>query len=210
MQELTKEVVSTLTNMTPEKQRHVLTLFQAKLAETNVHPEGPAFLSSPCHAWILPEDDIQRVPQIGTPTQDQQRVAPSAEQRVGTTPEIRAIQDLRRMSDAPPIMNAPNPTTKRALKTTKRVHRSLTQNNVPGTVPPITPAIPRCPVPTDDAATPVRRSPRLGMTAQRIHATKRTKKIPKVRFVPIAGRLRNHNRISQQAMNFLTDEVWNN
>jgi hypothetical protein len=68
MQELTKEVVSTLTKMTPEKQRRVLTLFQAKLAETNVHPEGPAFLSSPCHAWILPEDDIQRVPQIGTPT----------------------------------------------------------------------------------------------------------------------------------------------
>jgi hypothetical protein len=107
-------------------------------------------------------------------------------------------------------MNAPNPTTKRALKTTKRVHRRLTRNNVPGTVPPITPAIPRRPIPTDDAATPVRRSPRLGTTAQCIQATKLTKKIPKVLFVPIAGRLRNHNIISQQAMNFLTDKVWNN
>jgi hypothetical protein len=66
------------------------------------------------------------------------------------------------------------------------------------------------PVPTDDAATPVRRSPRLGTTAQRIQATKIPKKIPKVHFVPIAGRLRNHNVISQQAMNFLTNEVWNN
>ncbi len=62
------------------------------------------------------------------------------------------------MSDAPPIMNAPNPTT----------------------------------------------------TAKRIKATKLTKKIPNVCFVPIAGRLRNHNIISQQAMNFLTDKVWNN
>jgi hypothetical protein len=174
MQELTNEVVSTLKNMTPEKQRRVLTLIQAKLADTTVHPEGPAFLSSPCHAWILPEDDLQRVPQIRTPTQEQQRVAPSAEQRVGTTTGITEIQDLCRMSDAPPIMNAPNPTTKRALKTTKRVHWRLTRNNVPGTVPPITPAIPRRPVPTDDAVTPVQRSPRLGTTAPCIHATKIT------------------------------------
>jgi hypothetical protein len=175
-----------------------------------IHPEGPAFLSSPCHAWILPEDDFQRVPQLRTPSQEQQRVASSAEQRVGTTPDITAIQDLCRMSDAPPKMNAPNPTTKRALKSTKWVHRRITRNNVPGTVPPITPVIPRRPIPTDDAATPVRRSPRQSTTAQRIKATKLPKKIPKVRFVPIAGRLRNHNIISQQAMNFLTDEVWNN
>jgi hypothetical protein len=141
LQELTQEVVSTLKNMTPEKQRRVLTLFQAKLADTTIHPEGLAFLSSPCHAWILPEDDFQRVPQLRTPTQEQQRVALSDEQRVGTTPDISAIQDLRRMSDAPPIMNAPNPTTKRALQSTKRVHRRITRNNVPGTVPPITPAI---------------------------------------------------------------------
>ena len=130
--------------------------FQAKLMDTTIHPEGPAFLSSPCHAWILPEDDFQCVPKLRTPTQEQQRVAPSAKQRVGTTQETTTmVQDLRQMSNAPPIMNAPNPTTKRALKSTKRVHRRLTRNNVPGTVPPIIPAIPRRPVPTDDAATPV-------------------------------------------------------
>jgi hypothetical protein len=209
MQELTNEVVSTLKNMTPEKQRRVLMLFQAKLANTSVHPGGPAFLMSPCHAWILPEEDIQRVPQPRTPTQDQQRVAPSAEQRVGTTPDITVFHDLCRMSNAPPIMNAPNPTTKRALQSTKRVHRRITQNNVPGTIPPITPAIPRHPIPTADAATPVRRSPHLGKTAQRIQNTRLLKRIPKVRFVPIAGQLQNHV-ISQQAMNFLTNEVWNN
>ena len=221
MQELTNEVVSTLKTMTPKKQRKVITLVQAKLANMNVHPEGPAFLSSPCHAWMLPNDNIQQVPQIQIrpPTQDQQRVAPSAEQRVGTTdpsaeqrvgttPTIKATQDLRRISNAPPIMNAPNPTTKRALKTTKRVHMRRTRNNIPGTVPLITPAIPQNTVPPDDTATPVRRSPRRSTTAQRIQAAKRTKQIPKIRFVPIKGRLRNHNIISRQAINFLTDKVW--
>jgi hypothetical protein len=196
--------------MTPEKQRRVLSLFQAKLADTTTRPEGPAFLSSPCHAWILPEDDFQQVPQLRAPTQDQQRVAPSTEQRMGTTPDITAVQDLRRMSNTPPIMNAPNPTTKRALKSTKWVHRRITRNNVPGTIPPITPTIPQCPIQTADAATPVRRSPRLGKMAQRILTTRLPRKIPKVRFIPITGRLRNHNINSQQAMNFLTDEVWNN
>jgi len=107
-------------------------------------------------------------------------------------------------------MNVPNPTTKQALKSTKRVHRCITRNNVPGTVPPITPAIPQHPIPTADSATLVRRSPHLGKTAQCIHDVRLLKRIPKVRFVPIADRLRNHNVISQQAMNFLTDEVWNN
>ncbi len=114
------------------------------------------------------------------------------------------------MSDAPPIMNAPNPTTKRALKTTKRVHRRITRNNVPGTVPPITWALPRRPPPTATKATPVRQSPRLGKTAQRIHDTRLPQRISKVRFISIAGWLRNHNIISQQAINFLTNEVWNN
>jgi len=112
--------------MTAEKQRRVLTLFESKLSDATEIHEGPAFLTSPCHAWILPEDDVQQVPQLRVPTQDQQRVAPSAEQRVGITPEIPSLQDLRRMSNTPPIMNAPNPTTKRALKSTKRVHRRIT------------------------------------------------------------------------------------
>ena len=155
MKELTNEVVSTLKNMTAEKQRCVLTLFKSKLSNTTVQHERPAFLTSPCHAWILPEEDFQCVPQLRVPMQDQQRVATSAEQRVGTTWEITTMQDLCRMSNAPPIMNAPNPTTKRALKSTKRVHRRITRKNVPGTVTPITPTLPRRPVPTATAATPV-------------------------------------------------------
>ena len=82
---LTNKVVLTLKNMTAEKQQRVLTLFILKLSDAMVHPEGPAFLKSPCHAWLLPVKDLQRVPQVRAPTQGQQRLAPSAEQRVGTT-----------------------------------------------------------------------------------------------------------------------------
>ena len=112
MRELTNDVVSMLKNMTAEKQQRVLTLFKSKLSDAMVQHEGPAFLTSPCHAWILPEDDVQRVPQLRVPTQDQQRVALSTEQRVGSTPEIPTLQDLCRMSNAPPIMKAPNLTMK--------------------------------------------------------------------------------------------------
>ena len=218
MRELTNEVVSTLKHMTAEKQKRVLTLFKSKLSDVTVQPEAPAFLTSPCHAWILPDEDFQGVPRLWAPTQDQQRVAQSEEQRVGTTPEMTPVLDLRRMSNAPPIMIAPNPTTKRALKFTKQVHRHITRNNIPGTVPPTTPAIPRHPIPPATNAPSEKRSPRLGKTAQRIQDTRLPKRIPKVhfvripkvRFVRIAGRLRNHNVISQQAMNFLTDKVWNN
>ena len=107
-------------------------------------------------------------------------------------------------------MNAPNPTTKWALKSTKRVHQRLTRNNVPGTVPPITRTLPRCSLPPATEATPVRQSPRLGKTAQHIHDTRLPRRILTVRFVPIVGRLHNHNIISQQAINFLTDKVLNN
>jgi hypothetical protein len=107
-------------------------------------------------------------------------------------------------------MNAPNPTMKQALKTTKRIHWRITQDNVPGTIPSITRALPWRPPPTATKATPVRQSPWLGKTAQCIHDTRLPQRIPKVRFVPIAGQLHNHNIISQHAINFLTNKVWNN
>jgi hypothetical protein len=185
-------------------------LVQRKLSKKAICPGGPAFLTSPCHAWILPEGDEQQVPQAVALMQDQQRVVTSREQRVGPTHEIILIEDLSQMSNPPAIMNAPNPTTKRALKLTKRVHCWLTRNNVPGTDPPITRAPPWRPPPTATKATPVRQSPWLGKTAQRIQNARLPKPIPKVQFVPIVGRLRNHSLISQEAINFLTDKVWNN
>jgi hypothetical protein len=114
------------------------------------------------------------------------------------------------MSNALPIMNAPNPTTKWVLKLTKRVHRQLTRNNISRTVPPITRGPSQHPPPTATKATPVQRSPWLGKTAPCIHDASLPQTISKVCFAPIAGRLRNHNIISQQALNFLSNKVWNN
>ena len=50
VQELTNKVVSTLKNMTEEKQQRVLTLVKLKLSDAMVQPEGQAFLTSPYHA----------------------------------------------------------------------------------------------------------------------------------------------------------------
>ena len=86
LHELTSKVVSTLKNMTAEKQRRVIMLFRSKFLDETICPGGPASLTSPCHAWILPDNDFQRVPQPRTLTQDQQRVAQSDEQRVGRQP----------------------------------------------------------------------------------------------------------------------------
>jgi hypothetical protein len=107
-------------------------------------------------------------------------------------------------------MNVPNPTTKQALKLTKRVHCQLIWNNIPGTVPPISQVPPWRPPPTATKATPVRQSPWLGKTAQCIQDAKLPKPIPTVQFVPIAGQLRNHSLISQVAIHFLTNKIWNN
>ncbi len=119
LKELTQEMVSTLTTMPAIEQRHVLTEVHKKLADNLLCPSGPAFLTSPCHAWILPEDDHQRAPQEVAPMHVSQRAAPEGQQRVGLTPAVTPAEILQRMSNAPPIMNAPNPTIKRALKSTQ-------------------------------------------------------------------------------------------
>jgi hypothetical protein len=48
------------------------------------------------------------------------------------------IITIKRITNAPPIMQARNPTAKRQLKNTPRVHRRQTRNNTPGAVPLIT------------------------------------------------------------------------
>jgi hypothetical protein len=59
--------------------------------------------------------------------------------------EQRVIDDapiisIPRITDAPGIMNARNPTAKRILKATPRVHSRVTRNNTPGVVaPPVSP-----------------------------------------------------------------------
>ena len=69
------------------------------------------------------------------PPVDEQRVTNAireAEQRVIDESPILTI---KRITDAPSIMTARNPTAKRSLKNTPRLHRRVTRNNTPGIVP---------------------------------------------------------------------------
>ena len=69
------------------------------------------------------------------PTPDQQRVSDElvreAQQRVIDDSPILTVP---RITDAPGIMESRNPTAKRALRDTPRLHRRVTRNNTPGIV----------------------------------------------------------------------------
>jgi hypothetical protein len=116
---------------------------------------------------------------------------------------------IAHITDAPPIITAPNPTTKRALKVTPCTHWRHTWSNIPGSVPPISnvnngPVIIAAP-----EATPApRRSPQMIMAMQTLPQP--TKCTPRLHFVPIPGGLQSHNIISQEAIDFLTKCVWAN
>ena len=123
-------------------------------------------------------------------------------------PPLTVPTPIACITNALAIMTAPNPTTKRALKSTPRMHSCRTKNNILGSVPPIVPTQSQSPVPTVPApsaqATPLGRSTRLGPNATPIVPTR----IPCVRFIPIDGRIHQQNIISQEAINFLTEWVW--
>jgi len=70
-------------------------------------------------------DKEQRV--IAKQREEQQRV-------IDETP----IRTVTHITTAEPIMQSRNPTTKRELKNTPRLHGRITRNNTPGAVPPIT------------------------------------------------------------------------
>ncbi len=83
----------------------------------------------------------------------------SEEQRVNTE-QLRVINDspivmIPRITDAPAIMQARNPTAKRQIKTAPLVHQRQTQNNTPGAVPLIRRTI-LPPIIEDDNAPPRR------------------------------------------------------
>ena len=99
----------------------------------------------------------------------QQKAEREAEQRVIDTSPIIT---LPRLTSAPPILLTRNPTAKRILRDTPRLHRRVTRNNVPGvtqeaTIHPI-PAIPdTARRPSQKIATPSRVQPRRGPRATR-------------------------------------------
>jgi hypothetical protein len=94
------------------------------------------------------------------PNGEEQRVAnndvierpPSEDAHIGTIPRI---------SEAPAIMQTRDPTAKRNLITTARIHRQQTQNNTPGALPRITRTEPTLIQPDQPTPTKVRQSRRV-------------------------------------------------
>ncbi len=63
----------------------------------------------------------------------EQRVREEQQRVTDETP----ILTIPRITNAPPIMQACNPTSKQALKNTPQIHRQVTRNNTPSGVPMI-------------------------------------------------------------------------
>jgi hypothetical protein len=108
----------------------------------------------------------------------QQRVMES-EQRAD---EQRVMEDypivtIPRLTDAPPIMTSRNPTAKRILKATPRLHRRVTRNNTPGihlgpnVIEPIPIIEPQGPRTTKRVVKPTRIQPPRGHLAPRTTRT---------------------------------------
>jgi hypothetical protein len=87
------------------------------------------------------------------PTMEEKRVQEARTQAI-CEEEQRVIKDtpiltIPRITDVPNIMQSRNPTVKRALKKTARLHRWVTRNNTPGIVPvptliePVLPLFPK-------------------------------------------------------------------
>jgi hypothetical protein len=107
------------------------------------------------------------------PNMKEQRVQEAYTQAVYKE-EQRVINDtpivtIPQITDAPNIMHSRNPTAKRALKKTARLHRQVTRNNTPGIVPvptliePVLPLFPKVRFIKDN---PPRRSKRNAIPAK--------------------------------------------
>jgi hypothetical protein len=194
LQGLTDKMIVKLSASTPGKQSRVLNLVWSKPAAQDL-PPSPQVLTHPLHKWMLPAKDPQCFPRHEAITPYKQRVGIAPEEQRVSAP---AIQPLCRITNAPLIMAAPNPTMKQNLKRIKHTHSRVTCNNIPRSVPPITCIVSQCPIPMP-LASPPRCSPCHAATPERV---------PQICFIPIPGGLRQHNLISQEAINILTEYVW--
>ncbi len=126
-QEVIDELATTIREVPPDQCAKLLNLVYKHL-QLDKSNDTPRTLTDASHTWMLPRGDIQLNPYVPPPN----------EQRVPLpTPNI-----IQWITDALPIMNAPNPTQKRCLKLTPWTHSRRTRNNIPGSVPRITPVAP--------------------------------------------------------------------
>jgi hypothetical protein len=154
------ELDTSMSEIPHDQRGRFMTLIEQRLRSPNGQ-RSPRTLTDANHQWLLPRGDIQLQPYLPPPMEQRVPLLLShtpepLEQRVTTfTPP------LQRISDAPPIMQAPNPTQKRTLRISPRTHLRRTRTNTPGSVPRITPNAPwHLPIPPSTPMTP-RRSSRL-------------------------------------------------
>ena len=183
--------------MEPNKRANVLTKIKNNV-ETSDRDRNARTITAPTHQWMLPRGDIQHNPYVPP--------APTVEQRVDIdADEQRVAHPITRITDAPPIITAPNPTAPRKLKMTARTHSRLTRRNIPGSTPHIVNTEKRRHVEPPTTPTPPTTGPRRSPRKLTDPASTTPRK---VRFIPIAGGIRARNIISQEAVNFLTECVW--
>jgi hypothetical protein len=113
---------------------------------------------------------------------------------------------MTRITDAPPILTAPNPTAPRKLKQTPRTHSRLTRHNIPGSTPPIVNiAKPRSIATNLPPSAPTTIGPRR-LTRLVPHTGTTTPK--NVHLIPTVGGIRTRSFINKEAITFLTKCVW--
>jgi hypothetical protein len=124
LQEVIDELVTTIQEMPQNKRNRVLTLVAEKLAAGQLNNPKRSLMHSK-HEWIFPQGDLQRAPYVPPKEQrvpkqrvPKQRVMLDDAEQTNNMPP----QPLARITNAPPIMLAPNPTTRWALRLTKRTH----------------------------------------------------------------------------------------
>jgi hypothetical protein len=178
LQEETDKLDTTLKELPVPKRSSVLDNIKSRLAIVPLQPTKRT-LTSHAHEWLLTQSDLQRVPIVTLP---EQRV----EQRVTPNLDTNAMP-LQRITEAPPIMAAPNPTAKCTLKIMKRTHSQQTRNNIPGSVPKITRS-PSGRWPLSAPTPPPIEAPQMPPTPRRSPRTHKwsnpqtTARIPKVHF----------------------------
>ena len=197
LQEVINELVMTLQEMKPNKRARVLIKIINRI-DTSSRDHEARTITAPAHQWMLPEGDIQQHPYVPP--------APSVEQRVDEDMEEQRVAHLMmRITDAPPIITAPNSTAPRQLKKTMRTHSRLRRHNIPGSTPQIINIGKRCCIEAPKTPAPPTISPQ---RPPRKVTTTGTTTPQKVQFIPIEGGIRSRNIISQEAINFLTKCVW--
>ncbi len=121
--------------------------------------------------------------------EEEQRVREEEQRVVDDTPIIT----IPHITDAPPIMQARNPTSKCALKSAPRIHKRATRNNTPGALPPINRVHP---IPNTDAP---RKLPTRCISTRK--GTGNTTPLTTAQSLPTRAR---HRIATQQATNTLT------